>query len=106
MYEGPPRTDVAALTYGREDQMASDGRQRPHRVRAVSISLLALAASLLAIAAGAAAASAEVVYENPTAASGAEALDFEATGTAELGTLVRLAGAARLDPQVSVATVV
>src|ERR1700742_3399976 len=106
MYEEGPRTNVVALIYGREDQMASNGRQLPHRMRAIRIPLLALAAALLALAALAATASAEVVYDNPPAAGEVEALGLEETGTAELGTLVRLAGAARLDLQISVAAVV
>jgi hypothetical protein len=85
--------------------MASDGQQLPHRPRVIRIPLLALAAALLALAALAAPASAEVVYDNPPSAA-METLNFEETGTAELGTLVRLAGAARLDPQVRVAAVV
>ncbi|MGD9736287.1 MAG: hypothetical protein AB7V58_11885 [Solirubrobacterales bacterium] len=91
--------------------MASDGRQLLHRARAIRIPHLALAAVLLALAALALAAlaapaRAEVVYDNPPAAGATEALGFEQSGTAELGTLVRLAGAARLDPQVRVATIV
>jgi len=81
--------------------MASDGRQPCHPPRAIRIPLLALAAALLTLAALTATASAEVVYDNPPAAE-AETLNFEETGTAELGALVRLDGSARLDPRVSV----
>lgn len=86
--------------------MASDGRQQAPRTRAIHIPLLTLAGAMLALAvlalaALAAPAGAEVVYDNPPAAD-AETLGFEDTGTAELGALVRLAGAARLDPVVRV----
>ena len=101
MYEEGPRTNVAALTYGREDQMASDERQLSHRARAIRIPLLALAAALLALAALAAPAGAEVVYDNPAAAE-APTLNFAESGAAELGSLVRLAGTDRLDPVVRV----
>jgi len=88
--------------------MASDRRQRPHRGRALRIPLLSLAAAALTITAFAAPASAEVVYDNapPAAAAEVPSLGFEETGTAELGSLVRLVGAARFDPQVRVETVV
>jgi hypothetical protein len=86
--------------------MASEGRQLPRRRRAIRFPLLALVAALLAAAALAAPAGADVVYDNPAAAAEPRALGFAASGTAELGTLVRFAGSARLDPQVRVATVV
>lgn len=84
--------------------MASDGRQMPQRRRALRVALLALAAAALILAAIAAPAGAEVVYDNP-AAAGAEvpSLGFEETGTAELGSLLHLAGTARVDPTVRIA---
>lgn len=85
--------------------MASDRRQMPRRRWAVRSPLLALAAALLAAAVFAAPASAEVVYDNPASPTAVTTLGFEQSGTAELGTLVRLAGSARLDPQVRVAVV-
>jgi hypothetical protein len=88
--------------------MASDGRQKPQRGRAFRIPLLSLAAAALALAAFAAPAGAEVVYDNAPTVAAAEvpSLGFEQTGTAELGSLVRLAGAARVDPQIRVGAVV
>ena len=91
--------------------MTSDGRQLPTRARTPRIPHLALAAVLLALAlaalaALAAPAGAEVVYDNPPAGGEAEVLGFEASGTAELGTLVRLAGSDRLNPRVEVTAVV
>lgn len=85
--------------------MASDGRQLHHRARASHVPRLAAAAALLVVAALALAAlatpaDAEVVYDNTPAADEPATLGFASTGTAELGTLVRLAGAARLDPQI------
>ena len=87
--------------------MASDGRQLlPLHPRAIRVLLLALAAALLTLAAlTASSAGAEVVYDNPPAAE-AETINFEETATAELGTLVRLDGSARLDPRVRVGVVV
>jgi hypothetical protein len=88
--------------------MASDGRQKPQRGRAFRIPLLSLAAAALALAAFAGPAGAEVVYDNAPTVAAAEvpSLGFEQTGTAELGSLVRLAGAARVDPQIRVDAVV
>jgi hypothetical protein len=85
--------------------MASDGRQMAPRGRALRIPLLALAAAALMALALAAPADADVVYANAPVAGAAEvpSSSFEETGTAELGSLVRLTGAARLDPQVWVA---
>ncbi len=83
--------------------MASDRRQMPQQHgRALRIPLLALAAAALAIAVFAAPASADVVYDNAPAAGSDEtpSLGFAETGTAELGSLLQLAGAARLDPTV------
>jgi len=85
--------------------MASDGRQLLNPARAIRIPLFALAAALFMLAALTASASAEVVYDNPPGAE-AETLNFEETGTAELGTLVRLDGTARLDPRISVGVTV
>jgi hypothetical protein len=80
--------------------MASNGRQMTPTGRATLIVLLALAAAL-AIAALAAPANADVVYEStPAPAAEPASLGFAETGTAELGSLARLAGAARLDPVV------
>jgi hypothetical protein len=81
--------------------MASDRRQMPHRRgRALRIPLLVLVAAVLAIAIFAAPAGAEVVYDNTATAAAAPSLGFAETGTAELGTLVRLTGVARLDPTI------
>lgn len=87
--------------------MASDRRQMPpRRGRAFRIVLLALAAAALALAAFAAPAGADVVYDNaPAAGAEAASLDFAGTRTAELGALVQLGGAARLDPTVRVGIV-
>jgi hypothetical protein len=84
--------------------MASDRRQMPRPGRALGVPLLASAAAL-ALLAFAVPASAEVVYENTPSSAAAEvaSLEFEGTGTAELGSLLRLAGGARLDPTVRVA---
>lgn len=86
--------------------MASFGRQQQlrHR-RPLRTALLALAATALALALLAAPAAAEVVYDNPPAAGAPAAIGFAETGTAELGSLVRFAGAARVDPQVHVRVV-
>jgi hypothetical protein len=85
--------------------MASDRRQQPPGGRALRIPLLVLATAALIALVSAAPAAGDVVYDNAPAAGAAEvqSLDFAETGTAELGSLVRLAGTARLDPQVRVA---
>lgn len=82
--------------------MASDRRQMPHRRGpALRIPLLALAAAALVLAALGASASAEVVYDNASSSPATvPSLGFAETGTAELGSLVQLAGPARLDPAV------
>jgi hypothetical protein len=89
--------------------MASHGRQTPRRGLPPGVGLLALAAAafaaaFLALAALAASAGAEVVYDNAPAPGAAEVppLSFEQSGTAELGSLLQLAGGARLDPTVRV----
>jgi hypothetical protein len=83
--------------------MASERRQIPQRRgRALRIVLLALVAAALAIAVFAAPAGAEVVYDNSATAAEASSLGFAETGTAELGSLARLTGAARLDPTVRI----
>ncbi len=84
--------------------MASDGRERRDPRRALWIPLLLTTAVALAMVAFAGQASAEVVYENaPNVTEGAPAvLGFEDTGTAELGSLLRFAGEARLEPVVRV----
>jgi hypothetical protein len=83
--------------------MASDGRQQTQHPRVLRSALLAIAA-VLAIAVFAAPASADLVYDNAPAAGAAEvaSLGFAESGTAELGSLLQLAGNARLDPQVRV----
>ncbi|HEY2715574.1 MAG TPA: hypothetical protein VGI73_05065 [Solirubrobacterales bacterium] len=78
----------------------------PHRRRRVlRVPLLALALAALALVAFAAPAGAEVVYDNSATAAEAPSLAFAETGTAELGSLVRLTGTARLDPTVQVGIV-
>ena len=85
--------------------MANDGRQMAPYGRALRIPLLALAAAALVALALAAPAAADVVYDNAPTAEATEvaSLSFEETETAELGALVQLAGAARLEPRVRLA---